>query len=357
MHDLVSVIIPTFNRAYCLCRAIDSALNQTHPALEVVVIDDGSTDGTKELVQGAYGNDARLKYARQDNRGVSAARNHGLRLAQGDYVAFLDSDDAWKPWKLQVQLAGMRFLPHVGMVWSDMEAIDPNGKVFDRNYLRTMYSAYQWFSESQLFSESHPLSQVAPEMGDTIKDGTLYAGDIFSQMVMGSLVHTSTVVVRRDRVEKVGWFNEEWTCGEDYDFHLRTCREGPVAFVNLAAIQYQRGLTDRLTRHAHLLATNFLKTITVALEKDRTRIKLPQAMLNLALAEAHLWVGMESLNAGDHRSARRHLATSLWYKTRQPHVFSLLALSCLPRKLGQTLRRFYRRLKAPRAEGARLEAA
>lgn len=353
MKVLVSVVIPTYNRAYCLRRAVDSVLGQTHQSLEVIIIDDGSTDNTRELVLSSYERDGRVKYVRQDNRGVSAARNHGLRLAQGDHVAFLDSDDVWKRWKLQVQLAGMRFLPHVGMVWSDMEAIEPNGNVFSRNYLRTMYSAYQWFRESQLFSESYPLSEVAPELGDGVKDGTLYAGDIFSPMVMGNLVHTSTVLIRRERLEKVKSFNEQWRSGEDYDFHLRTCREGPVAFVSLATIQYQRGMADRLTRYSGMVADNFLKTLTAALEQDRARINLPQAMLNLALADAHLWVGMESLNAGDHRSARRHLATSLWYKTRQPRVLALLALSCLPRKLGQTLRRFSHRLKL-RAKGARL---
>jgi glycosyltransferase involved in cell wall biosynthesis len=98
---VVTVLIPTYNRAYCLARAIDSALAQSYPHLEVLIVDDGSTDSTRKLVEGTYGGDRRVRYLYQPNGGVSSARNHGLRQARGDYVAFLDSDDVWKPWKLQ----------------------------------------------------------------------------------------------------------------------------------------------------------------------------------------------------------------------------------------------------------------
>ena len=96
-RKLVSVITPTFNRAYCLGRAIDSALGQTHQPVEVVVADDGSTDGTGDMIARVYGKDPRVRYVFQENRGVSAARNLGLATVRGDFVAFLDSDDVWKP--------------------------------------------------------------------------------------------------------------------------------------------------------------------------------------------------------------------------------------------------------------------
>src|SRR5438477_5016826 len=112
MSDLVTAIIPSFNRAHCIARAVDSALNQTHSPVEVVVVDDGSTDGTGDLMSRVYGSNARVRYVRQQNRGVSAARNVAIGLARGDYIAFLDSDDTWEPWKLQLQLGCLRSLPH-----------------------------------------------------------------------------------------------------------------------------------------------------------------------------------------------------------------------------------------------------
>src|ERR1035438_6021495 len=125
MPDLVSVIIPSYNRAYCVAHAIDSALAQTHGNVEAMVIDDGSKDHTRDFIQQTYGHEPRVKYLYQENQGVAAARNTGLRQAQGDFIAFLDSDDLWKPWKVEMQLACLRAFPQAGMIWSEMEAIDP----------------------------------------------------------------------------------------------------------------------------------------------------------------------------------------------------------------------------------------
>src|SRR5689334_11510109 len=125
---MLSVIIPTFNRVRCLARAIDSALTQSYRDLEVIVIDDGSTDQTPELMACRYGRDARVLYLRQENAGVSSARNAGMACAQGEYIALLDSDDCWKPWKSELQIRCLQALPEAGMVWTDMEAIGSDGQ-------------------------------------------------------------------------------------------------------------------------------------------------------------------------------------------------------------------------------------
>jgi len=347
-ETLVSIVIPTFNRAYCISRAIDSALGQTHQPVEVIVVDDGSTDGTQDLIFGAYSRDERVRCIRQKNKGVSAARNKGLGAVRGDYVAFLDSDDVWKPWKLEVQLACLEMHPEAGMIWSDMETLDPRGHLLDEKYLRKMYDAYRWFTDDQIFSESYPLAQVAPQLGEVVAGGTLFVGEIFSQMVMGNLVHTSTVLLRRDRLGKVKGFDEDLrVSGEDHDFHLRTCREGPVAFIDLATIQYQRGMPDRLSRHGLFTAQNFLKTVTDAIERDGGRIKLPAWMLDEVRAEANSWIAEQLAEAGDYRGARGHLAKSLAYKKWQPRVLALLALCSLSPGVSRALRRTYRAAKRP----------
>jgi hypothetical protein len=264
-------------------------------------------------------------------------------------VALLDSDDTWASWKLQLQLACMRRCPDVGMVWTDMEAVGPDGKVIDRNYLRSMYGAYRWFTRGELFSRSYPLARIAPEMAPVVGNGSLSTGDIFSQMVMGNLVHTSTVLLRRERLAKVRGFNEELKfSGEDYDFHLRTCREGLVGFIDLATIHYQTGMPDRLTRATYKLhaATNCLRTIMPALKNDRTRIRLPPEMIRSRLAEVHDWIGEVSLEMGLAANARRHFLASLRQDPMQPRVLRLLALSALPFGLGVLARKLYRSVKA-----------
>ena len=102
----VSVVIPTYNRAHILGRAIDSVLQQTHRDLELIIVDDGSSDGTAALVRGIE--DPRVRYVHQQNRGVSAARNRGIAEARAEWLAFLDSDDEWLPQKLERQFSALR---------------------------------------------------------------------------------------------------------------------------------------------------------------------------------------------------------------------------------------------------------
>ena len=152
--DLVTVVIPTYNRAHCIARAIDSAATQTHTNLDIIIVDDGSSDDTGTLIQKRYGDDPRVTYLRQENQGVSAARNAGLRMARGSYIALLDSDDVWKPWKIELQLRCLDHFPEAGMVWTDMEAVGPDGCLISQRYLRSMYqNSYRWFpSNNALFS-------------------------------------------------------------------------------------------------------------------------------------------------------------------------------------------------------------
>ena len=345
---LVSVVVPTYNRAYCLARTLDSALAQTHTRLEVIVVDDGSTDDTAALVRERYGHDPRVVYLRQDNAGVSAARNHGLRAAHGDFVALLDSDDAWRPWKIELQLRCLERFPELGMVWTDMEAIDPSGTVFDPAYIRTMYSSYALFRIDEIFSSSQPLREIAPDLADVVGEAPLHAGEIFSPMIMGNLVHTSTVLIRRERLQQVRQFNESLRySGEDFDFHLRTCHAGPVGFLDLPAIQYQRGMPDRLTRHEYRIhtATNFLRTIEPWITGAREQIHLPQRMLDAALADAHGWIGELQLEMGHTAEARAHLFRSVRHRPGQRRIWLLLGSTLLPLTVREWLHHGYRRLK------------
>jgi len=333
--DLVSVIIPTYNRSDCIVNAVDSAAKQTHANLEIIVIDDGSSDDTGRVIAHRYAADPRVVYLRQENQGVSAARNTGLRVARGSYIALLDSDDIWKPWKIELQLRCLDRFADAGMIWTDMEAVDPDGRLISPLFLRTMYRAsYRWFPSSEsLFSRSEPLEFVCGLLPPG-SSGRVYCGDISSQMIMGNLVHTSTVLMRRSRLEKVGSFDESLKLsGEDFDFHLRTCRAGAVAFADVASIKYRVGAPDQLSQPEYNIhvARNFLRTIESALKDGGTRVNLPARMLAAVHAEAHAWIGRESLVIGDRRGARKHLAKSLRYHPCAPYALSLFALSYGPR--------------------------
>ncbi len=128
MPGTVSVIIPTFNRGYVLREAVQSVLDQGYRDLEVIVVDDGSTDGTGDSMAAWFGAEPRVRYSYQANRGASAARNAGLDLATGAYIAFLDSDDSWEPWHLELTLACLELRPEAGLIWTDIAFVDAPGR-------------------------------------------------------------------------------------------------------------------------------------------------------------------------------------------------------------------------------------
>src|ERR1051325_8841535 len=192
--DLVSVVIPSYNRAYCIATTVDSTLAQTHTNLEILIVDDGSSDGTRELIAERYRDEQRVRYIYQDNAGVSAARNHGLRVARGQYLALLDSDDIWLPWKVEAQLRCLAALPTAGMIWTDMDAIGPDGELRHRRYLTRMYTSYRKFTRDQLFRESRALSSIDARLATALDDPRVYLGDIFSPMITGHPVQPRPVL-------------------------------------------------------------------------------------------------------------------------------------------------------------------
>jgi glycosyltransferase involved in cell wall biosynthesis len=328
--SLVSVIIPTYNRAYCIEKTIRSALDQTHQLVEICVADDGSSDGTRTLLEKLQAEDGRVKYRYQANQGVGAARNTALSMATGEFVAFLDSDDLWHPWKLELQVRALRHQPELGMVWTDMAAIDPEGKVVAERYLRRMYTAYQWFPGDTLFTRR---LEAADWLADAkgMPPAPLLSGDIYSAMVMGNLVHTSTVMLRRAWAQQLGGFPVDRPIGEDYDYHLRTCRLGPVGYLDVASTLYQRGRADRLTRPELrlTLARTFLANVENALTHDADRITLSKEMIRAVRADANRWVGLVHFDQGEFAAAAPYLAESLRQDARQPKLWGKWLL-CQP---------------------------
>lgn len=343
-QDLVSVIIPTYNRAARCKSAVESVLSQTHTNVEVIVVDDGSKDNTGEVINGL---DDRVKYIYQANAGVSAARNTGLKAATGDYIAFLDSDDLWLPRKLEAQLSVFRAFPDTGMVWTDMKAIDENDATLHESYLKHMYAAYDHFDRERDFAVIRPLSEVWEDCPAEYLQRKCYEGNIFSWMFMGNLVHTSTVLLRLERQKKVGLFDVDLVkSGEDYDFHFRTCHEGDVAYLDIPSILYRVGAADQLTEKKYMIwvARNNLKTIMKMLAVAKNEIHLPRRMIRKRLANAHAWVGLEEFSE-DHAKARYHITRSLLLSPFRLRLIEYLCLSFLSNNEANKIRKLVHKNK------------
>jgi glycosyltransferase involved in cell wall biosynthesis len=348
---MVSVVIPTYNRADILRAAIDSVLAQSYSNLEVVVVDDGSSDSTRQTVE-SYG--APVRYVYQPNAGVSAARNLGFSHARGEFIALLDSDDQFLPWKLEAQVCVLRANPPVGMVWTDMTAVNERGEVLEQNYLRTFYDAHELARIEEVFELAGPLRDLCPSAPRVLSGCPIYRGDIFSQMLLGNLVHTSTVLLRRERLREVVGFDVGLKhSGEDYEFHLRTCSHGPVAFIDASSLLYRVGASDQLTA-PHLgihRARNNLTTVLRWLDLGRDRIRLSRSQLEFRMAQAYGWVGEAELEYGDRGLARDNLWKSLRYRLRHNRAALLLLFAILPSAALPAARQLKRRVR--RATGIR----
>lgn len=194
---MVSIVIPTYNRGYCLSRSINSILNQTYEDYELVVVDDGSDDNTSEVVHEFK--DSRIKYIKLDeNRGVSYARNVGMDVAVGDYIAFQDSDDVWLPEKLEKQLLRLK----------------KEGADFGYTYIRYRLQN----GESQLIpDESWPFEKMN--------------GDIFIRLLWENMIGAPTLLIKRDCFENVGYFDTNMPALEDWDYVLRLAKRYTASFV------------------------------------------------------------------------------------------------------------------------------
>ncbi|MBI4965986.1 MAG: glycosyltransferase [Desulfomonile tiedjei] len=206
---LVSVIIPTYNRRSVLERAICSVLSQTFKDFELIVVDDGSQDSTSELLSQF---DGKLKAVYQENHGVSSARNLGIRHAQGELLAFLDSDDEWLPDKLarqtaQFDSAGPWFVCHTDEIW-----------LRDGNQV--------------------------PQKKYHFKQG----GHFFERALERCLMSPSSVMISRTLLNKVGHFDEELTAAEDYDLWLRITAFHEVHFVPEPLVIKHGGCRDQLSQ-------------------------------------------------------------------------------------------------------------
>ena len=210
---LVSVVIPTYNRAWTLEKAVDSVLNQAYDPFELIVVDDGSTDETASVL-GKYEN--RLQVVTQVNRGVSAARNAGIRRARGELIALLDSDDAWLPGKLKVQVD--YFIQHPTCLICQTE------EIWIRNGVRV-----------------NPGKRHRKE-----------AGMIFERSLALCLVSPSAVMMRKSLLDEVGLFDERLPACEDYDLWLRIAWKHPVHLIHRQLIVKNGGHADQLSRMPEL---------------------------------------------------------------------------------------------------------
>jgi glycosyltransferase involved in cell wall biosynthesis len=349
---LVSVIIPTYNRGDIIGETIASVLAQTYPQFEILLIDDGSTDNTRQVVSAI--DDKRLRYFYKENGGTSAARNSGLDSARGEFIAFLDHDDLWESWKLEAQLEILRRHADAGLVWSDMSSFAKVGEILSERHLREYYSAYSLVNLEAIHKPVGTLSDLGAGAPEKFAGCPYYVADVFEYMFNGNLVHPPTAVVRRERLQKSGWFEPQVTGfgAEDYHFYFRVCSHGPVAFLDAPTMLYRIHASQISTTRSLQEARGNLNVVKHWM--GRRPANVPEPVIQRALANSHAWLGEEELRAGSPRAATRHLWQSLRLRKAQPYTIRLLLMSLVPLPAVQFLRVLKRGMQSAFARPAQL---
>ena len=203
----ISVVIPTYNRYEFLKRALRSVLSQTYSPFEVIVIDDGSSDKTKQIIQDF----PNIKYFYQKNRGVSSARNLGIEKSSSDWVAFLDSDDEWHENKLKEQIEFHKENPDILMSYTDEK----------------------WIRDG-----------VAVKIPKKFRK---FGGDVFEKCLSHCIIAPSATLIHKDLLKRVGFFDESLEVCEDYDLWLRVAHSHKIGLVDKKLITKYAGHNDQLS--------------------------------------------------------------------------------------------------------------
>src|ERR1700690_217956 len=268
---MVSVVIPTFNRANYIIRAVESVLTQTYNNYEIIVVDDGSTDNTRQMLEPYL---HCLQYVRQDNAGPAAARNYGISRAEGEWLAFLGLGDIWLPGKLEIQIS------HCADLNADLSFHDIS---FSNSTGENIASWNEHVNKGQL--------GLPPLITGILTDAYQ------RMMIAGHLFLTTTFMVKRSVVQHIGYFNKDFRTSEDLELYFRLAARYRVAYISEALAIYSPG-THRVTDKERI----YVDRINAIKNSLADRLKFEDTTL-ARLAKNGLLQETRNL-AGSYRSSR-----------------------------------------------------
>ncbi len=341
----ISVVVPSFNRAHLVGATVDAILAQTLPPLEVLIIDDGSTDDTEAVC-------ARfrppVRYIKQANTGLSGARNRGIHEARGNWIALCDSDDVWHPRKLEIQMAALRAFPQVRWCLTGFELIDPDGRP-------VAAAAGPWTRVFEVLAatgrgpEEHLgrcLTRAELRLAGAAH--VVFQGDAFQLFFEGNVALPSSALVARSLIQEIGSFDPALRVAEETEFFHRAAAASPLLVVMDALVQYRVG-------HASIVSsgdpTQLARNALVSLE----RAKSLRPHLSDAAWKAYHWgrrrlwlkLAYARLTLLDPDGARATLRQA-WRSDhpRSPRFFALWLAALLPASALAWLHRAKRALVA-----------
>jgi glycosyltransferase involved in cell wall biosynthesis len=330
MHEpLVTVILPTHNCRDYICETIDSVLKQSYKNIEIVVIDDGSTDDTKRLLE-QYGE--RITYYYQEQQGVSAARNFGLKQARGVLVAFQDADDRWLPNKLKAQVHALQKFPDAKLVFTDYVTFDRSGVILPT----------ACWPHLKLWLDRH-----------RIQGTSMAHGQLYWELMLGNCIGTCTVLAVKDALCECNGFDGAFKTCEDLDLWLRVSMKYPVFYIGEVLAEYRVnpiGLSGSLESRGITWNLDLVRVREKHLRNNLVPDNIRPMVENLQ--GKHCWdLGRRCLDAGEHEKAREMFLTGIRYRPFDWVMWLYIALTFIPRSIVALGKRAKDSLRAAQLHG------
>jgi glycosyltransferase involved in cell wall biosynthesis len=310
---VVSILMPVFNGAAYVGQAIESALAQSYPDFELIVVNDGSTDSSAEVIR-PYLADPRIRYFEQPNGGVAAARNAAIRVAKGRYIGFLDQDDLWLPEKLQLQVQYLDSHPDVGLVHANQSYIDSAGRPtrlpFDDGFAKVS----DW---------------------------------CFGELFVRNRIAVLTVLARKSVFDRLGPLNETIAGGDDYEMWLRISKHFPIGHHDQVVAHYRTHESNVSNDNFRMTRTDLGAIQSMLQIYPEARKALGAGIVDARLFELNYQLGGWYMwKARDHARARQHYWQAI--RSRPLHLksyrrFAWCSLNDAQRRM---LSWYWRRLKA-----------
>jgi glycosyltransferase involved in cell wall biosynthesis len=300
-NPTVSVVIPTYNREQLIGRSIKSVLSQTYQDFEIIVVDDASTDNTKEVINSF--NDDRIRYVRhKQNRGEATARNTGIKVARGEYIASQDSDDVWFPQKLAKQIELLQNTsPKVGVAYTGFWKIENNEKT---------YIPFSWVNQKE--------------------------GDIHRELLKGNFIGSPATLIKKECFKKVGMFDERLFHLVDWEMWLRVSKYYHFKFIDepLLVAHYD---SDNVSTNQN----EFIKSQELILKKHFEDFSKDKELL----VTYYIYIGDLLISKGDVRKGRSYLTKALKLSPFSFRALSAALLTFFGRGAYRKVRGVYKKIK------------
>ncbi len=326
----VSVIIPVYNCESYIEETVRSVMEQTEKSIEIIVVDDGSTDNTPEILKSLAEEDSRIKVFHQFNSGKpSIARNTGLRNASGKIVSFLDGDDLYHPGKIARSLDVLAIYPEIDVVFHDVKYLTHNGEEREGTFLES--AGFQAKAADYLEDVGGRVSVTLPEFYN-----------FMSTTVTG--IHTSSVMIRKERLDREDtWFPEDLAIGEDIDLWFRLVKGSRVAYID-EVLSYYRLHDQSITKNVEAALTGSIAAHSTNFQRARDLLSMKEkATYQARISGQYFYLGFLYFREGRVEEARKSYLRSLKWQFKPKSAIALLK-TFVPGKAVQAYRKLVARI-------------